>query len=89
MNPCYHFEDYPKALYLNGHHIEVEDQREERARRREGFDDWAADRERIEAASGTPAPQQPDDEEPADDPVDGQGGTEPAAGAQQPDLLDQ
>lgn len=41
------FLEYPKALYLAGQQIVVDDVEQEEAARADGYDDWHADHERT------------------------------------------
>ncbi|MFK3738956.1 hypothetical protein [Massilia sp. TN1-12] len=41
--------EYPKALYLSGQQLVVDDAEQEGAARADGYDDWHADHERTNA----------------------------------------
>lgn len=43
--------EYPKALYRDGIYLEVQDPESEEAARQDGYDDWAADNDRMPAAA--------------------------------------
>ena len=49
------FQEYPKALYLAGQQLVVEDSEQEEAARADGYDDWHADHARTEGADDQPA----------------------------------
>lgn len=54
------FQEYPKALYLAGQMLLVDDEVQEGAARADGYDDWHADHERTNApaeAVEAPAPR--------------------------------
>lgn len=44
------FQEYPKALYLAGQQLVVDDKAQEAAARADGYDDWHADHARTEGA---------------------------------------
>ncbi|MEH6435778.1 hypothetical protein [Massilia sp. DD77] len=44
------FLEYPKALYLSGQALVVDDEEQEDAARANGYDDWHADNERMNTA---------------------------------------
>lgn len=44
------FQEYPKALYLSGQQLVVDDAEQEAAARAAGHDDWHADHERTNEA---------------------------------------
>lgn len=44
------FQEFPKALYLAGQQLVVEDSEQEEAARADGYDDWHADHARTTAA---------------------------------------
>jgi hypothetical protein len=43
------FIEYPKALYRDGEYAQVDGAEQEVAARADGYDDWAADQERMNA----------------------------------------
>lgn len=45
------FQEYPKALYLAGQQLVVEDSEQEDAARADGYDDWHADHARTEGGA--------------------------------------
>lgn len=45
------FQEYPKALYLAGQQIVVDDAEQEEAARADGYDDWHADHARTTGAA--------------------------------------
>jgi len=49
------FQEFPKALYLAGQQLVVEDSEQEEAARADGYDDWHADHARSEGADEQPA----------------------------------
>ena len=51
------FQEFPKALYLTGQQLVVEDSEQEEAARADGYDDWHADHARSE---GTDEPAELD-----------------------------
>lgn len=53
------FLEYPKALYLSGQQLIVEDADQEGAARADGYDDWHADHARAEG--GDAGDEQPQD----------------------------
>lgn len=44
------FQEFPKALYLTGQQLVVENSEQEEAARDDGYDDWHADHERTTGA---------------------------------------
>lgn len=55
-------QEYPKALYLAGQQLVVEDAEQEEAARADGYDDWHADHARTTGE----AEAKNDDEQPAE-----------------------
>ena len=45
------FQEFPKALYLAGQQLVVEDSEQEDAARADGYDDWHADHARTEGGA--------------------------------------
>lgn len=45
------FQEFPKALYLSGQQLVVEDGEQEDAARADGYDDWHADQARTEGGA--------------------------------------
>jgi hypothetical protein len=60
------FQEYPKALYLAGQQLVVEDSEQEEAARADGYDDWHADHARITGEPEAKTGEQADDEAPLD-----------------------
>ncbi len=54
------FQEYPKALYLAGQQLVVDDSEQEEAARADGYEDWHADHARTTGADHA------DDEQPAE-----------------------
>jgi hypothetical protein len=50
------FLEYPKALYLSGQALIVDDAEQEHAARGDGYDDWHADHARTNGADAEPDP---------------------------------
>lgn len=59
------YQEYPKALYLAGQQLVVDDSEQEEAARADGYDDWHADHARTNGAEQAEEPSA-GDEQPLD-----------------------
>lgn len=53
------FQEYPKALYLSGQQLVVDNAEQEDAARADGYDDWHADHERTNGDTDSKTDDEP------------------------------
>lgn len=65
--------EYPKALYKQGEQFNVADASEEETKRADGYDDWAADYERMSAPAPVEGEVKPERKKPGPKPKPSEG----------------